>query len=253
MRNLTTILSLLVLLTPATAQAKRIDKLSTGQLISELKNSSKPERRIEAAQRLAETGAREATAVLGGICSSAPPEAVCVAAIEALDALGTSEALTHIQKVLELKSAPTSGRSQALAVLMKSDEPRLRESIPRLFKVYSDIPPSLLSELMVSTRLLELTDLADAAVFIASDENLDLGARLAALDTAEQFGPARLYQAHQALMRAKDSKVRARCAEALGSPGLPASEVVPLLKQVVRLDPEGYVRAAAINALSQYT
>ncbi len=136
---------------------------------------------------------------------------------------------------------------------MQSDEPRLRESLPKLFEIYADIPPSLLSELMVSARLLEMKELADAAVFIASDDRLELDTRVAALDAAEHFAPSRLYQAHQSLMGAKDSRIRARCAKSLGAPGIPASNVVPLLKQVVRLDPEGYVRAAAIEALAQYT
>jgi HEAT repeat protein len=253
MRTLTTFFGILCLLAPSVAHAKRIDKMSTGELIAELKNSDKPERRVQAAQRLGETGAREATAALGSVCSTQPPSELCVASVSALSDLGTTEAITRVQKILELESAPSQGRRQALTVLMQADQNRLRESIPMLFSVYSSLSTELLSELMVSARLLELSELADAAVFIASDGKLDLAARVSALDTAEHFGPPRLFEAHKSLLSAQDSKLRARCAESLGAPGLPASTLVPLLKQVVRQDPEGYVRSSAIEALAHYT
>jgi len=253
MRYLTAIVCLLIFLAPATAEAKRIDKMSTAQLISELTNAKKTERKIEAAQRLGETGAKEAIATLGEVCGQNPPEALCIASIEALHTLDSKAALAQVQTVLELSTAPTAGRAKALSVLMQADESRLREILPGLLEVYADMPESLLSELLVSSRLLEMEQLADAAVFIASDDRVALSARVAALDTAEHFRPPRLYQAHQALMRSKDSKVRARCAESLGEIEVPITEVMPLLKQVVRLDPEGYVRAAAVKSLAQYT
>jgi hypothetical protein len=181
-----------------------------------------------------------------------PVVAVCVAAVDALATLGSPGALDQVREVLVRDKAPPLGRRRALAVLVEKDPPRVVNELPELFARYRPMDPELLTELLVATRLLEAGQLADAMVFIASDDQLTLPPRVAALDAAEYFAPPRLHEAHMALLKARDSKVRVRCAEGLGGPSLPATQIIPMLQEVVRKDPEGYVRTAALGALAHY-
>ncbi len=234
------------------AHAKRIDKMTDNAVRHALENDKNPERRAQAATVLGDRGVQSATVRLGARCGMDPVVAVCVAAVDALATLGSPGALDQVREVLVRDKAPPLGRRRALAVLVEKDPPRVVNELPELFARYRPMDPELLTELLVATRLLEAGQLADAMVFIASDDQLTLPPRVAALDAAEYFAPPRLHEAHMALLKARDSKVRVRCAEGLGGPSLPATQIIPMLQEVVRKDPEGYVRTAALGALAHY-
>ena len=234
------------------AHAKRIDKMTDDAVRHALENDKNPERRAQAATVLGDRGVQSATVRLGARCGMDPVVAVCVAAVDALATLGSPGALDQVREVLVRDKAPPLGRRRALAVLVEKDPPRVVNELPELFARYRPMDPELLTELLVATRLLEAGQLADAMVFIASDDQLTLPPRVAALDAAEYFAPPRLHEAHMALLKARDSKVRVRCAEGLGGPSLPATQIIPMLQEVVRKDPEGYVRTAALGALAHY-
>ncbi len=234
------------------AHAKRIDKMTDNAVRHALENDKDPERRAQAATVLGDRGVQSATVRLGARCGMDPVVAVCVAAVDALATLGSPGALDQVREVLVRDKAPPLGRRRALAVLVEKDPPRVVNELPELFARYRPMDPELLTELLVATRLLEAGQLADAMVFIASDDQLTLPPRVAALDAAEYFAPPRLHEAHMALLKARDSKVRVRCAEGLGGPSLPATQIIPMLQEVVRKDPEGYVRTAALGALAHY-
>jgi HEAT repeat protein len=234
------------------AHAKRIDKMTDDAVRHALENDKDPERRAQAATVLGDRGVQSASVRLGARCGTDPAVAVCIAAVDALATLGSPGALDQVREVLVRDKAPPLGRRRALAVLIEKDPALALSELPDLLARYRPMDPALLTELLVATRLLEAGQLADAMVFIASDDQLPLTPRVAALDAAEYFAPPRLHEAHMALLKARDSKVRVRCAEGLGGPSLPATQIIPILQQVVRKDPEGYVRTAALGALSQY-
>ena len=239
-----------VLLVAGPAHAKRIEKMTDGELLQALKEDTKPERRAAAARAMGSRNLQSAVSTLGSRCGTDPNLQVCLASLNALAALGTADAFKQVQSVLLRDKAPPEGRLSALAILLEAPDALVLSTLPDLIQRYRRLPPDMVTELMVATRLLEQGQLADAAVLIASDNEIHPAARVAALDTAERFAPPRLYEAHMALIG--DSRVRKRCAEGLGGPGLPASQVVPVLQQVVQKDPEGYVRAAALQSLAQY-
>jgi HEAT repeat protein len=234
------------------AQAKRIDKMTDDAVRDALENDKDPERRAQAATVLGDRGVQSATVRLGARCGMDPEVAVCIAAVDALATLGSPGALDQAREVLIRDRVQPLGRRRALAVLVEKDPELVLKELPDLLARYRPMDPVLLTELLVATRLLEAGQLADAMVFIASDDQLPLTPRVAALDAAEYFAPPRLHEAHMALLKARDSKVRVRCAEGLGGPSLPATQIIPLLQEVVRKDPEGYVRTAALSALSHY-
>ncbi len=253
MRLFFTLLSFAAALTcSSAAHAKRIDKMTDDAVRAALENDKDPERRAQAATVLGDRGVQSATVRLGARCGMDPVVAVCVAAVDALATLGSPGALDQVREVLVRDKAPPLGRRRALAVLVEKDPAQVVNELPELLARYRPMDPALLTELLVATRLLDAGQLSDAMVFIASDDQLPLPPRVAALDAAEYFAPPRLHQAHMALLKARDSKVRVRCAEGLGGPGLPATQIIPLLQEVVRKDPEGYVRTAALGALAHY-
>ena len=246
------VLLLAALACSSVAHAKRIDKMTDDAVRHALENDKDPERRAQAATVLGDRGVQSATVRLGARCGMDPAVAVCVAAVDALATLGSPGALDQVRDVLTRDKAPPLGRRRALAVLIEKDPAQVVNELPALLARYRPMDPELLTDLLVATRLLEAGQLADAMVFIASDEQLRLTPRVAALDAAEYFAPPRLHEAHMALLKARDSKVRVRCAEHLGGPSLPATQIIPLLQEVVRKDPEGYVRTAALGALAHY-
>ncbi len=235
------------------ADAARLKKMSDEQVIEVLREDSKPENRIQAAEEIALRRSSIGVPYLGASCGRDPALSVCEASVTALESFRTTEARAELQKILELEPVDETQRRRALAILADQDTARLDESLPRLVSRYRHQPEGLGADLFSQVKERDLRDLADAAAFVASDPEASRGTRISAMAAAESFGHPRLHDAWLVnLTRDPDRTVRVHCAESLGNPGLPGSRVVPALMNAVEGDKEGAVRAASLTSLLQY-
>lgn len=235
------------------AEAARLKKMSDDQVVVVLREDDKTETRVEAAVELGLRRSALGVPYLGAACERDPELVVCEAAVSSLEVIQSAESRAELQQLMENEEIDESQRLRAIVILADQDPDRLQQSLPRLVARYSHQPEALGASVFLQVRELELTQLDDAALFVASDADALRGTRLSAMATAEAFGHARLHEAWLVnLPRDPDRGVRQHCAEELGRPGLPGSTVVPALTLAVERDKEGAVRAAALTSLLQY-
>jgi len=237
----------------ATADAASVKKTSTDDLINELRAGAKSSRRVDCARELGLRKATEAIGALTEVCGISEND-VCSEAMLSLEAIGTDDGWASLQSILEYPSELDVGlRTQASDLLREHDAARWDDSAPRLVARYRTLEPRFVQPTLVTVGQRNLAHLADEAAWIAQDAGADREVRLAALDLAEQWREPRLFRAYLSLVRDPDRELRVRCIRGLDRPDLPASEVVPLLMAAAAKDPEGAVRAAALDGLRNWT
>jgi len=243
-------LVILSLLAAPLALAKSPKKMSDGELLTELTDGDKAAKRVAAAEELG--ARRQGAAQLGGVCGADPEAEVCDAAISALVAQNATEGWEQLQSVFERSAASPEARLRALSILLEESPSHFDDAAPRMTAIYRGLSPALGEALFKGVNARKLSALDDAVLFASLDTTVDRSVRLAALDAADTFNHARLYETYVSFLKDKDRDLRVRCAEGLGDSSLPGSVVVPALEYAAGDDPEGSVRAAAMVSLRQF-
>ena len=237
----------------ATVDAASVKKTSTDDLINELRAGGKSSRRVDCARELGDRGATEAIPALAEVCGISEND-ICSESMLSLEKLGGDEAWSKLQGILEYEGDLDVGLRLQASSLVQQHAPSLwDDSAPRLVARYRTLEPGFVVPTLETVGKRNLAHLADEATYIAIDAEADRSVRLAALDLSEQWREPRLFRAYLAMVRDPDRELRVRCVAGLDDPNLPASEVVPLLMAAASKDPEGAVRAAALDALRHWT
>ena len=231
------------------ASAKPLSQLSDSELVDVLLASPSVKKREAAAALLGERRSAIAADALGRSCLDDRQGEVCDRVLDALLAIGSEDALQQVAEILRSDDVEPRRRRAALAILLAQDPGRVDYFLGEVLCQYRRFDPSFTIDLLGCIRTRELADLGDVAVFIANDELAPRDARLAALSVAEDLEHPRLFDAYVSLARDEDKSLRARCAEGLGNPAYPGSEVVPTLMRLAAKDAGAPVRAASLASL----
>ncbi len=241
--------ALSLLLLPAAAQAKKLDKLSCDELVEIMQTASDDDDRADAAEVLGEKGCDGAVEALARTCVDDDDNEVCNTAVSALAEIGSDEALQALVGVLENGEVHDGGRKKALNKLL-DDEPSLADgAIPGVLGTYRKLDPPFTNRLLAAMVDRDLRDYGDLTILVATDRTLKTKVRKNALKAAESLNHPLLHDAHISLLDDSDKKLRIAACQGLGRTGLPSGTVAPALEKVVRGDDKGDVRAAALKSL----
>jgi HEAT repeat protein len=208
--------------------------------------------RVDAADLLLERRAIAHVSVMVGACQPGDVPVVCEHVLAAFEGMKDEPAMAQVELVLMTEGLDDSLRHHAMKILAELDPERTDVRVPELLQGYRGLASGFAADLVAYLPQRDLDQWRDYTLLMATDEEAKRQVRLVALEAAEAFEHPALHDAWLALLRDEDRRVRARCAQNLGRPGLPDPVVRPALIQVVKTDEAGTVRAAAWHSLRFY-
>ncbi len=256
MRRLILVLTVLALLVPTAAFAKKKKEkakdLSDESLMVWLESSERGDRE-DAAKVLGDRKSEGAIAKLIELVDTDPEEGVRITALNALEEFGKNDTtLAAIQKAFTNPEQEQKIHARALDLLLKLNPPLADEGVIWHTARYRQNKPMWNVRLINTLVKLNRQEARDLPLIIVMDIGQKKNVRVAALDALESFKHPGLHDAYLSLISDDDKKIKLRCIEGLSRSGLPGQRVQAALEDVVRTDKQGDVRAAALKGLKSY-